>query len=63
MVGGWLFCGLYLAYQAWWFLALCLGAFTFLAVASSHWFTGKEAFYPPMVVAAFVGALVSGVKP
>ncbi|GBF99381.1 hypothetical protein Rsub_12185 [Raphidocelis subcapitata] len=54
MIGGWLFCGLYLAYQAWWYLALLLGAFTFASVASSHWVVGKEAMYPPMVVAAFV---------
>jgi hypothetical protein len=41
--------------QAWWFLAIFLGVFTFAAVASSHFIVGKEALYPPMVVAAFVG--------
>jgi hypothetical protein len=61
MIGGWLFCGLFLAIQSWWFLGLCLGLFTFLAVASSHWITGKEALYPPMVVAAFVGGCPPGV--
>jgi hypothetical protein len=102
MIGGWLFCGLYMAYQArtprarlarfvcsrggaagrpvapgpgacvpgaparptprpspwpqaWWFLAVALGAFTFLAVSSSFFLVGRQYLYPPMVVAAFVG--------
>ncbi|KAI8471908.1 MAG: hypothetical protein J3K34DRAFT_504834 [Monoraphidium minutum] len=70
MIGGWLFCGIYLAYQAripppappcllpgrraWWFLGLLLGAFTFLVVALSHVLVGKQYLYPPMVVCAFV---------
>lgn len=60
MIGGWLFCGLYLAYPVWWFLAIMLGVFTFVAAASSFYFTGKEAMYPPMVVAAFVGEGAGG---
>lgn len=54
MIGGWLFCGLYLLHQKWWFLALCLGAFTFAAASSSFVLVGKGAMYPPMIVAAFV---------
>jgi hypothetical protein len=54
MAGGWLFCGLYLAVSAWWFLALCLGAFTFGVVAASNLLPGFEAGGPPAVVAAFV---------
>ena len=45
--------------QVWWFLALCLGVFTFGSVASSFWLVGQDAMYPPMIVAAFVGEQAS----
>lgn len=54
MIGGWAFCGLFLALPMWWFQGLCLGAFTFLAVTSSHFFMRQEYMYPPMVVSAFI---------
>jgi hypothetical protein len=55
VVGCWLFYGLYLATEAWWALALALGAWAFLLVAGSSAAGWVRSAGPPALMSAFVG--------
>jgi hypothetical protein len=55
VVGCWLFYGFYLATDAWWALALLLGAFGFALVAGSSVAGWIRSAGPPALMSAFVG--------